>query len=73
MNASIHHTATHVNCNQKSQSLLSNIIQMIAVSRQRRHLLSLDDHLLKDIGVTRAQAEQEARQTVWNAPDHWRK
>ncbi|WP_394689129.1 DUF1127 domain-containing protein [Hoeflea sp.] len=29
--------------------------------RQRRHLGALEDHLLKDIGITRAQARREAR------------
>ena len=39
--------------------------------RQRRRLAALDDHLLQDIGITRQQALQEARQPVWNAPAHW--
>lgn len=29
--------------------------------RQRRHLGALDDHLLRDIGITRVQARREAR------------
>jgi uncharacterized protein YjiS (DUF1127 family) len=33
--------------------------------RQRQALLELEDHLLADIGVTRAQAEQEARKPFW--------
>jgi len=28
--------------------------------RQRKHLRQLDDHLLRDIGVTRIQARREA-------------
>lgn len=32
---------------------------------QRRGLLGLDDRLLRDIGVTRAQAEEEARKPFW--------
>lgn len=31
-----------------------------AVYRTRKQLLALDDHLLRDIGITRAQAEEEA-------------
>jgi uncharacterized protein YjiS (DUF1127 family) len=33
--------------------------------KQRQALLSLDDHLLKDIGVSRAQAEDEAGKPFW--------
>jgi len=33
--------------------------------RGRQQLLELDDHLLKDIGMTRAQAEREGRKRFW--------
>ena len=33
--------------------------------RQRRQLMELDDRQLKDIGITREQAEQEARKPIW--------
>lgn len=33
--------------------------------RQRRHLHGLPDYLLKDIGVSRAEAEEEARKFFW--------
>ena len=33
--------------------------------RQRQALLRLDDHLLKDIGVSRAEAEEEAVKPFW--------
>ncbi len=33
--------------------------------RSRRQLLTLDDRLLKDIGISRAQARQESRKTFW--------
>ena len=32
---------------------------------QRRTLLELDEHLLGDIGITRRQAEREARKPFW--------
>lgn len=33
--------------------------------RQRQALMRLDDHLLKDIGVSRADAEQEGTKPFW--------
>jgi uncharacterized protein YjiS (DUF1127 family) len=36
-----------------------------ARSRQRRALTQLDDHALKDIGVTRRQATAEAAKPFW--------
>jgi uncharacterized protein YjiS (DUF1127 family) len=33
--------------------------------RQRRALLRLDDHLLRDIGVSRGAAEEEGRKAFW--------
>ena len=33
--------------------------------RQRRALAALDDHLLRDIGVTREEALSEARRLPW--------
>jgi uncharacterized protein YjiS (DUF1127 family) len=33
--------------------------------RQRRQLLEMDDRQLKDIGITREQAEQEGHKPLW--------
>ncbi|MBE0404685.1 MULTISPECIES: DUF1127 domain-containing protein [Halomonas] len=33
--------------------------------RSRRQLLTLDDRLLRDIGITRAQAQREGRKSFW--------
>jgi len=35
--------------------------------RQRRALAQLDEHLLRDIGVTQAQAGQESGKPFWRA------
>ena len=34
-------------------------------SRQRHQLAALDDHMLRDIGLTRGQATQEAARPYW--------
>ena len=33
--------------------------------RQRRQLMEMDDRQIKDIGITPAEAEQEARKPIW--------
>ncbi|MFY0309584.1 DUF1127 domain-containing protein [Leisingera sp. D0M16] len=43
----------------------------LAAWRQRRQLAKLDQRALDDIGVTRAEAEAEARRGFWSAPEHW--
>ena len=43
----------------------------MALAKQRRDLEMLDAHILKDIGVTRAQAEKEGAKPVWDVPHHW--
>jgi uncharacterized protein YjiS (DUF1127 family) len=35
--------------------------------RQRRALLELSDHMLKDIGISRSEAEREGRKPFWRA------
>ncbi|NDW44821.1 DUF1127 domain-containing protein [Ruegeria sp. PrR005] len=49
------------------------VTRLAALWRQRRALARLDDRALDDIGVSRAQAEAEARRSVWDAPDFWRR
>jgi uncharacterized protein YjiS (DUF1127 family) len=36
-------------------------------ARQRRELLRFDDHLLRDVGLTRAEALAEAAKPFWRA------
>ena len=51
-------------------SLLNRARNQIAlwrgVSRQRRELAGLSDLLLKDIGLSRVDAEREARRPFWD-------
>ena len=71
MTASTHHTALRSSFQPQTRSFIGNIRRMIALAHQRRQLPALDDHLLADIGISRAQALEEGRQTIWNAPSHW--
>ncbi|AZV78878.1 DUF1127 domain-containing protein [Parasedimentitalea marina] len=53
-------------------TLLADLITRFAVARQRRALASLDDSALKDIGLTRLEADTEGKRRFWDAPDSWR-
>ena len=52
--------------------LFARLRQAAAVARQRRALAALDDALLRDIGLTRCEALDEAARPFWDAPRHWR-
>jgi uncharacterized protein YjiS (DUF1127 family) len=52
--------------------LLRALQHRSGIARSRRALRRLDDHLLRDIGLTRHEAETEAARTPWDAPLHWR-
>jgi uncharacterized protein YjiS (DUF1127 family) len=45
---------------------------VFGVRRSRHDLGALDDHMLNDIGVSREQAEREARRSTWDVPSNWR-
>ena len=38
------------------------------VAQQRRQLAQLDDRMLHDIGITRAEAHREAARSFWDIP-----
>ncbi|WP_137110362.1 DUF1127 domain-containing protein [Rhodobacter sp. SY28-1] len=50
----------------------SRLLHMAALTRSRRSLSRLDDHLLRDIGLTREEALAEAERRGWDAPSHWK-
>jgi uncharacterized protein YjiS (DUF1127 family) len=51
--------------------LLRTLLERMALQRQRQRLAGLPDHLLKDIGVTREAARDEADRPAWDAPAQW--
>ena len=50
-----------------------SLMDFLSLHRQRSALARLDDRALEDIGVTRAQAEKEAKSGFWDVPEHWLK
>lgn len=51
--------------------LPSRALAFATLSRSRRSLARLDDHLLRDIGLTRTEAMAETSRAAWDAPSHW--
>ena len=45
---------------------VARLLRWHELARQRRTLLTLNDRMLKDIGVTRAEAEREASRPFWS-------
>jgi len=64
-NAPFHHPA-HIGA-----GLLRRLGLGLAAARQRRHLAELDDAMLRDIGLSREAAEEEAGRSVWDVPPSW--
>ncbi|RYE54608.1 MAG: DUF1127 domain-containing protein [Rhizobiaceae bacterium] len=52
--------------------LSARFLAASALSRSRHSLARLDDHLLRDIGLTRSEAAAEASRAPWDAPSHWK-
>ncbi|MBT2129635.1 DUF1127 domain-containing protein [Planktotalea lamellibrachiae] len=41
------------------------------IRRERKALSALSDAQLDDIGLSHAQAQQEATKPIWDVPSHW--
>ncbi len=54
-------------------TFFDRLLNIEALWRQRRSLAELDDHLLRDIGLTRDEARRESERPAWDAPAHWRR
>ena len=48
-----------------------SLLSLLTLNRQRRQLAELDDAALTDMGITRAQAQQEAARPMWQVPHSW--
>ena len=47
--------------------LFDQVFTWLDRARQRRHLSELDDRLLRDIGLSRVEVEQEVSRRFWQA------
>lgn len=55
--------------NRQRPGWLARLRLWLALARERRQLARLDDTALSDLGLTRWQAEREARRPFWDGPD----
>lgn len=51
-------------------SALTDLITLMALVRQRAALSRMDDAQLRDLGLTRREAETEAQRPFWDLPTH---
>lgn len=51
---------------------LERILTAFDTRRTVIEISSLSDEQLKDIGLTRADIQQEVAKSLWDAPSHWR-
>ena len=56
----------------RTQGIIARAAAALTLHRQRARLAALDDHMLRDIGLTRDEAAAEAARPVWDVPSHWR-
>jgi uncharacterized protein YjiS (DUF1127 family) len=69
---------THMDCTDAvisarpvRRSVLTRLLSAHALWQQRRHLATLDDAALRDMGLTHADIRAEIARPIWNAPDQW--
>ncbi len=67
------HRARRPGLRDRLARLLRTLGNWRSLRRQRAHLAELDDHILRDIGLTRDDALREAQRPVWDAPERWRR
>lgn len=67
------HCTSHCTSPRRRPGLLAAWSRMLEIRRQQRRLTELNDHLLDDIGLTREQADAEAKAPVWDVPASWRR
>lgn len=64
-------TCTRAGRSKRPNSLFSRVLTLLSIHRERNKLTALDDHMLKDIGLTREDAQKESKRPIWDAPDRW--
>ena len=72
MTTRTNHSAYFAPLTRRRTGVLGLLTALNGLWRQRKALSELDPHLLKDIGVSEIQAENEANRPFWDIPSHWK-
>lgn len=64
-------TQTRATTSRHKHNPVRFLMLVLSTWHQRKTLSLLDDHMLRDIGITRDEAEKEAAQSLWDVPRHW--
>jgi uncharacterized protein YjiS (DUF1127 family) len=62
---------SHVQTRGSFADLIARLQLGVAARAQRKALARLDTAALADIGLSRAEAEIEARRPLWDVPSNW--
>ena len=62
------HIALHAS---ENKGIFSHLAHAAKTWHQRRALARLDAAALRDIGITAAQRDLEAKRPIWDVPAHW--
>lgn len=65
-------TSTRTSRATSAFSFTATLARFADVWHQRRALRRMDDAQLMDLGLTRAEANAEAKRPFWDAPETWR-
>lgn len=49
------------------------LFSLFDLARERRALARMDDARLSDLGLSREDAQAEAKRPLWDVPSHWHK
>jgi uncharacterized protein YjiS (DUF1127 family) len=62
------HPTVHAATAETSTSFISRVAKALAIRRERRALLALDDRMLADVGLSRTDAYREAHRPLFDLP-----
>ncbi len=51
--------------------LFTRLARRLALFSERKRLSEMPEYLLEDIGVSRSEADAEAKREIWDAPGYW--
>ncbi|MEM9969634.1 MAG: DUF1127 domain-containing protein [Pseudomonadota bacterium] len=72
MTVRTHNSPLAIRGTQPRKGFARFIFSILRLGKSRQDLRKLDDHLLRDLGITREEAKKEADRPIWDVPANWR-